>query len=143
MAVFQQSVTVNVDPQEAYNYLSDISKHGEWAAHSLAVEKTSDAPNTVGSTFETVGHMMGTHKAQVKITELVPNQKIVYEAEDDTGRFRHQFLFQAAEGRTQITKTAEGLSTSLLLKLMTPLLPIMIPRGLSADLTKIKARLEG
>src|SRR5437867_8802782 len=100
MAVFQQSTTVNVDPQKAFNYLSDITKHGEWATHLVEARKTSEGPIAVGSTFETVGKQFGTHRAEVKITELVPTKKIVFEAQDDSGQFRHSFTLAAAGGGT-------------------------------------------
>jgi len=138
----QQSTTVNVAPEKAYEYLADITKHTEWASHLASAEKTSDGAVTVGSTFTTVGKQLGTHRAQVTITELVPNEKIAFESEDDIGRFRHNFLFAAKDGGTEITKGVEPLRRSVVFKLLTPLTPLIVPRGLATDLKKIKERLE-
>ena len=142
MAQFQQSTTVSVPPEKAYEYLADISKHTEWAPHLASAEKTSDGPVAVGSTFRTVGRQLGTHEAQVRITELVPNEKIVFESEDDTGQFRHSFSLQRSESGTAITKAVEPLRKSLFLTLLSPLTPVIIPRGLATDLKKIRERLE-
>ena len=141
MASFEQSTTVNASPQEAFEYLADLTKHPEWAAHNLEVQ--SAAPAAVGSSVTTVGHMMGTHRATVKLTELQPNQRIAYEAEDDTGQFRHWISISAArDGGAEITKGVEPVRTNLTLKLLTPLLPLVISRGLKGDLQRIKERLE-
>ena len=143
MASFQQSMTVNASPERAFEYLADLTKHPEWAAHNLEVQAASATPAAVGSSVTTVGHMMGTHRATVKLTELQPNQRIAYEAEDDTGQFRHWISITAArDGGAEITKGVEPVRTNLTLKLMTPLLPLVISRGLKGDLQRIKARLE-
>ena len=144
MASFQQSMTVNASPEKAFEYLADLTKHPEWAAHNLEVQSAAAAsPAAVGSSVNTVGHMMGTHRATVKLTELRSPERIAYEAEDDTGHFRHWISIAAArDGGAEITKGVEPLRTNLTLKLMTPLLPIVIPRGLKGDLQRIKQRLE-
>ena len=145
MASFQQSTIVSASPEKAFEYLADLTRHPEWAAHSLEVEPASAAaaPAAVGSSVTTVGHMMGTHRATVKLTELQPNQRIAYEAEDDTGHFRHWISISAArDGGAEITKGVEPVRTNLMLKLMTPLMPLMVSRGLRGDLQRIKERLE-
>lgn len=139
---FEQRATVKVPPEKAFDYLADIGRHGEWASHSLQIEKASQGPLAVGTTFKTVGHMMGTHQAEVTITELVPGQKIAFESRDDTGHFRHYFNLQPGDGGTVVTKGVQPMETSLMLKLMTPMLPLIMARGLKADLGKIKSHLE-
>jgi uncharacterized protein YndB with AHSA1/START domain len=142
LASFQQSTSVDAPPEKAFEYLADLTKHPEWAAHSLEVEPASAGPAAVGSTVNTVGHMMGTHRATVKLTELRSPERIVYEAEDDTGHFRHWIAIAARDGGAEITKGVEPLRTNLTLKLMTPLMPLIISRGLKGDLQRIKERLE-
>ena len=92
MARIEQSATVNVPPEKAFDYLADVTRHIEWGSHLSSADKTSDGPVVVGSTFATVGKLFGTHEAEVKITELVPNQKITFESQDDSGHFRHEFI---------------------------------------------------
>ena len=142
MASFQQSMTVNASPEKAFEYLADLTKHPEWAAHKLDVQSSSEGPATAGSTFSAVGHEMGTHRATVKLTELRSPQRIAYEAEDNTGHFRHWIDISAKEGGTEITKGVEPLRTNLMLTLLKPLMPMMVSRGLRGDLQRIKDRLE-
>ncbi len=142
MARFQQSTTFNAAPSTVYGYLTDITKHPEWSSHGLTVEKASEGPVAVGSTFNTVGKLMGTHHAVVTVTALVPNERIGFESDDDTGHFRHQFDIAARDGGSEVTKSVEPLRTSVVFKLLTPLLPLILPRGLAGDLKKIKERLD-
>lgn len=86
---------------------------------------------------------MGTHRATVTITDLVPNERIVYESEEDTGRYRHYLQIAPANGSVELTKGVEPLKPALLFRLLSPLLPLIVSRALNADLQKIKAILEG
>jgi uncharacterized protein YndB with AHSA1/START domain len=139
----ERETTVNVPAEKAFPYLADVSRHVEWAGHQLEVQKTSDGPIAVGSTFSSVGHQMGTHKGQVTITELVPNQKIVYESQDDVGHFRHYFVLAQKDGGTQITKGFEPLKLSLMFRVLSPfILRVAAPKGLAGDLQRIKEKLE-
>lgn len=142
MAKFQQSITVSAPPEKAYEFLADISRHAEWSGHGLQVQKTSDGPVAVGATYSTIGKQMGTHKGEVTVTQLNPYSQITYESLDDTGHFRHGFLLAARDGGTEITKTVEPLKKGLLLTLLGPGMGLLVPRGLRADLAKIKERLE-
>ena len=144
MAIIEKQTTIGAPAETVFKYVSDIARHPEWAAHRLEIEPNSQGQIAVGSTFSCVGHEMGTHKGKVTVTELVPNSKLVYEAEDDTGRFRHHFSLQEDGGATRLTKGIEPLRLSLLFKILSPVaLTIMVPRGLNGDLQRIKAKLEG
>jgi len=144
MPAVERQITINASPEQVFGYLSDITRHPEWAGHDLKVESTSPGPPAVGSTFASIGHQMGEHKAQIKVTELQPNSSVVFEAEDDTGHFRHYFRLQPGDGGTLLTKGSDPLRLSLMLKLLMPVGRLyMVPRGLDGDLKRIKANLEG
>jgi len=142
MARIEQFTTVSAPPEKAFDYLADIARHTEWGSHITSAEKASDAPLAAGSTFTTVGKLFGIHRAEVKIAELVPNQKIVYESQDDSGHFRHEFTLNPGDGGTTLTKSVEALKITGPLKLFSPLLPLLSRRNMATDLKKIKERLE-
>jgi uncharacterized protein YndB with AHSA1/START domain len=142
MARIEQSITVSAPPEKAFSYLADIARHTEWGSHLASAEQSSDGPIAVGTTFATVGKLFGTHSAEVKITELVPSEKIAYESQDDSGRFDHEFVLAPADGGTTLTKSVEPLKMQGPLKLFSPIFPLVARRGLATDLKKIKERLE-
>ncbi len=143
MAEFQKSLVINCTPEQAFAIVSDVARHPEWATTRLEVEKTSDGEIAVGTTFHTIGYQFGKHEGEVRIVELVPNEKVVYESNDDAAHNRHSFLLAPADGGTMVTKSLQVLeSKSLFFKAATPMLGFVVPRGLNGDLKNIKARLE-
>ena len=144
MARIERQTTLDVPPEKAFSYVADIPKHSEWAGDKLEIEPASQGPLAVGSTFNCVGHQMGTHHGELTITELVPNQKIVFESDDNTGRFRHGFIVKNQEGKTVLIKSVEPLQMRGPLRLIGPIaMSLMVPRAINADLKRIKAKLEG
>jgi uncharacterized protein YndB with AHSA1/START domain len=145
MAVEKQ-ITINVPVEKAFAYLADISKHSEWAQPStkLEVTKTSDGPVGQGSTFASVGHQFGTNHDTVTITEYVPNQKVVYEADGNAGVIRHAMTFASADGGTQVTKSFDVVKAKGPFVVFAPIAKMfVVPGGLQGDLERIRAKLEG
>src|SRR6266581_315400 len=96
---------------------------------------TIRAPAKTGSTYSSIGHQMGTHKGKVEITEVVPNQKVVYESEDDVGRFRHAFTLTPDGEGVRVTKSMEALSLRFPYSVMFPIASRFVaPRGLEGDM---------
>ena len=143
MARFEKEATIGAPAEKVFEYVSDIARHGEWAGDRLEVEKTSQGPLGVGSTFSCVGHQMGTHKGQITVTQFEPGSRVVFESVDDTGKWRHTFMVDGAGGETRLTKAVEPVKLSAMNTLMSPLLPLLVPRMLGADLRRIKSNLEG
>jgi uncharacterized protein YndB with AHSA1/START domain len=145
MAAIERQTTVNATQEEVFLYLSDVGKHADWAQHGLEVTRAGDGPIAVGSKWETVGHQFGAQPGTVILTELQPNERIVYESDGKVGHFRHAFTMQASDGGTLITKSMEPLEVrNLPLKVLGPVVRGFIaPKGLDGDLSRIKAKLEG
>jgi len=143
MAEFQKSLVINCTPEEAFAIVSDVARHPEWATTKLEVEKTSEGDIAVGTTFRTTGYQFGKHEGEVRIVELILNEKVVYESNDDVAHNRHSFLLAPTDSGTLVTKSMQVLKAkSLFFKILTPMLGIMVPRGLDADLKNISAQLE-
>lgn len=146
MAIVERSTTINAPAAQVFEYVSDITRHPEWAAHKLEVQSKSQSSAQVGSTYETIGQPFGAQPGTVTITELVPGQKIVYESDGPVGHFRHVFLIQSeGDAGVRLTKTMEPLKiSSLPLRLLGPIVTGLIaPRGLDGDLQRIREKLEG
>lgn len=140
-----QTITINASAEKVFNYVADISKHGEWGnpGQKLKVEKTSDGPIGMGSTFKSTGQQFGTQNDTVKITEYVPNERLAYQAEGNAGLIEHTFEIAPASGGVQVTKTFEALKPKFPLNIMKPIVYGFIqPGALKSDLGRIKANVE-
>lgn len=145
MAV-QKEITINAPVEQVFTYLADITRHSEWgkADHKLEVKKTSEGPVGQGSTFQSVGHQFGKNEDTVTITEYVPNQRVVYEANGNAGLLRHAFDVAPSDGGTRVTKTFEPVKAKFPFALFLPVAQaFIVPGGLQGDLERIKAQLEG
>ena len=145
MAGVKQSVQISVSPETAFNYVADISKHGEWAqpGHKLTVEKTSEGAVGQGATFSSVGHQFGENHDTVTITKFVPNERVVYESEGSAGVIRHSFELSASGDGVELTKTFDPVSTKMPFTILAPIAKILsVPGTLRGDLERIKEKLE-
>ena len=145
MGQVQRQITISAPAKTVFGYLADFPRHAEWAAHRLQLQQTSEGPIGVGTTFACTGHMMGRDSHdQVTITEFVPDSKIVFEADGDTGKFRHFLVLQEEGEGTRFTKGFETLQSRFPFSLIAPVLgPLLFPRAIDGDLKRIKANLEG
>ena len=146
MARVEKQITINAPAEKVFTYLADITKHGEWGnpGQKLHVEKTSDGPIGQGSTFRSVGKQFGTQNDTVAITEYVPNQRVVYESRGKAGLIRHSFELKPADGGVQVTKSFDVVKAGFPFVLFLPMArAFILPGALSADLQRIKAKVEG
>ena len=143
MKRFEEQVTVDAPASKVYEYVSDFARHGEWAANRLTVAPTSDGPVAVGSIFSTEAHQFGTQREKSTITDVTPSSLFAWDSAGALGQVHHWFALSEDGGATTLTKGLELTKPSLLARLMGFRISREGPKGLRADLVKIKATVEG
>lgn len=141
-----QKIVINAPQEQVFNYLADISKHGEWGdpPQKLEVKKTSEGPVGQGSTFESTAQQFGRQHDKITITEYTPNRRVVYESQGNAGLIRHSFDIGPSDGGVEVTKTFEAVKAGFPFALFLPVVSAFIlPGVLKRDLERIKAKLEG
>ena len=60
MATFSLSFKIDIDvsPEVVFAYIADLTRHGEWNP-GLKVTSFSEGSTTIGSRFQSVGHIFG------------------------------------------------------------------------------------
>lgn len=142
----EQEITINAPAEKVFNYVADISKHGEWGnpSQKLQVEKTSAGPVGQGSTFKSVGQQFGRQDDTVTITEYVPNQRVVYESQGKAGHIRHAFEITPSGSGVQVTKRFDVVKPGFPFVIFLPLAKAFtLPGALKSDLQRIKEKVEG
>lgn len=142
----EQEITINAPAEKVFNYVADISKHGEWGnpSQKLQVEKTSAGPVGQGSTFKSVGQQFGRQDDTVTITEYVPNQRVVYESQGKAGHIRHAFEITPSGSGVQVTKSFDVVKAGFPFVIFQPIVKtFVLPGALKKDLQRIKEHLEG
>ncbi len=143
----RQQITINAPAEKVFDYLADITKHTEWSKreHKLQVEKTAQGPVGEGSTFKSVGYQFGRNDDTVTITEYVPNERIVFQANGKVGLARHVFEIAPSDGGVRLMKSFDLVKPKFPFTIMYPLFAKRFywPGALKGDLERIKANVEG
>ena len=143
MKRYEDRISIEAPASQVYDYVADLTRHGEWGGHGLEVTKTTEGPAAVGSVFSTTAKQFGTQREQSTITELAPGSAFAWESTGALGRARHRFSLSGDGGSTMLTKSAEIVEPTFLAKLTSWKLSRDIPKGLHSDLANIKTHLEG
>jgi hypothetical protein len=142
MAVFKQETTIQRAPGEVFAYVSDMTKHGEWASNGLQITQTSNGPIGVSSTFSSTAQQFGTQRETQTVTEYAPGSRFAFEASGALGLARHIFELSAADSGTRVAKSMELIKPSFLARIMTLKLKADQPKAMAEDLSRIKQKLE-
>ena len=138
------SIQVNVPPEVAFAYVADLTRHGEWNP-GLKVTAISEGSTTVGSRFQSVGHIFGREiHDDLRVTEYQPPVCFAFFVKSGFGgeELTHEFMLQPKDNGTLITRTASA-TVSLLLKLLAPILgALFVNSEMTRSLERLKARLE-
>ena len=124
------STWVSVPPEVAFDYVSDITRHPEWADSPMTVEPLDEPPVRVGSRFRAVGHQGGRDwPSDLVVTACDRPTRFAFTA---TGGpiptvgdrlHRHEFLFREERGGTRLevrrANPIPNRTTRLLLPLVT------------------------
>jgi uncharacterized protein YndB with AHSA1/START domain len=88
-------VTIKAPQARVFEYLADVSRHGEWGSSDdrmkIAAEKPG--PPAVGGRYQADALLNGKqNKSAVTITALEPPKRIAFDAEDSNSVFHHEFV---------------------------------------------------
>jgi hypothetical protein len=144
---------IKVSPEVAFAYLSDLTRHVEWAINpGLALEQSSPGPIAPGTTFRSRGTQFGLNlEDEVTVTALEPPHRFAFEAKPQKGplvrngqtmMIWHAFDFHREDGGVMVTKETEIVQGPAVFRLTRPLTELVLRRRLQKDLKRIAARLE-
>jgi hypothetical protein len=138
----RKSILISTSPQQAFAYLSDFSRHGEWAQDPLRI----DAPPRQiesGSRFRSRGRQLGQDlEDELTVTGFEPGVRLAFESRGRGGLFRHEFEFKPVAEGTIVSKEMTAVSMPFPFSLIRWTTPPFLALRMDKDLRRIKARLE-
>jgi len=136
---------IRTTPDAAFIYLSDLTRHGEWAGNpGLDVVQTSPGAVMPGATFRSRGTQFGLKlEDELKVIDFQPPLRFAFESTGRGGVYRHIIDFEPAEGGTLVTKEMRTIEGPAPFRLLKPLSEFYLSRRMAADLKRIAKRLEG
>ncbi|MCA1833244.1 MAG: SRPBCC family protein [Actinomycetota bacterium] len=103
------STTVRVEPQTAFEYVADITKHAEWANPKSGLLIEHVGGTGAGATYKSSQKFLGRDAgAAITVTTFEPGQRFAFDAVEHGKRFGHSFTFAPADGGTTITRDIDA-----------------------------------
>ena len=143
MATIEFQTQINAAPEEVFAYLSDLEKHPEWS-HCMEIEKTSEGPVGVGSSYRSRGKNFGiTANETVEVTEHRPNERFGWRTTGAMGmKFGWSFELSPQEGGTLLIERFEPPS-GLMGSFISLTAGSSTRKAMEEGLGRIKEKLEG
>jgi hypothetical protein len=101
------TIVVQAPQQKVFDYVADVSRHGEWGSADDGMKATAQKPGppATGSRYDTTGMLNGKlNKSVVTITALDPPKRVGFDAEDANSIFHHEFVLSPADSGTRVER---------------------------------------
>jgi hypothetical protein len=102
------STIANTTQQHAFEYVSDLSHHPDWAMDQMTIEAVVPGPVRVGSKFKHAGTepFLGgrLHHMNVTVTNLEPSARFAFDTEDGQVEIHHEFRLNKEADRIRIER---------------------------------------
>ena len=143
MFKFEQSIWTAKNPQEVFEFLSEPTNDAEWRANSVSAEWISDPPHGVGSTYTSVGKLMGRNiESTQELTAWDPPNQFGFKGASGPMSFELTFTFEAQDNGTKATISVEA-QTGGLFKMAEGLAGKQMEKQVSTDIAGLKRVMEG
>lgn len=122
MITFKPSGIINAPVEKVFSVVSDPKRIPEWRTDVPRITDISGGMK-VGTTFVEEVHFMGNKQLLMKVTEFIPNKKLVIEAQSGMSMLPLQTFVFVPEGNTTHLEVSVIMKTSGFFTMMEFMLP--------------------
>ena len=109
MIKIEKSVLINKPQQEVFDFVTNLSNDSKWQSSIESVERVSDGPIGVGSTWRYVGKFLGRkNETEIQMTSYDPPRQSSVKAVSGPIPFENTHKFQKQDGGTLLTFTGQA-----------------------------------
>jgi uncharacterized protein YndB with AHSA1/START domain len=144
MPTLKKTFVVQRPQQEVFDYLSQVSKHGEWSPKPWRVEG-EPGPLAKGATFSSRGWIPGEkdHQNEVEVTEFEPPSRIAWRAHEKGQPFISTFVLTPEGSGTSVERTFEFPQQTGFIGVIFPVIKALIVKpNFEKGASMLKQRLE-
>src|SRR6202162_2385354 len=101
------TTTIKAPQAKVFEYLADISRHGEWGSADDRMKIAAEKPGApaVGARYQADALLNGKqNKSAVTLTALEPPTRIAFDAEDSNSVFHHEFILTPEGDGTRVER---------------------------------------
>ena len=138
------TVVVQRPPQDVFEYLTQVNRHGEWSPKPWRVEG-DPGPLALGTKFTSIGVVPGdkSHRNEVEVTDCTPPSRIRWETDEKEGHFANTFVLTPEGSGTRVERVFEIPEQKGFVGVIFPLISrFLIRPNFQKGLSLFKQRLE-
>jgi uncharacterized protein YndB with AHSA1/START domain len=139
------SVTINAPQARVFDYIADISRHGEWgsAEDKMKVAPEKPGPPAVSARYKAEGVLNGkVNQSVVTMTAYEPQKRIAFDAEDSNSVFHHEFIFTPDGGGTRVERRVTMTKGPFYFPLVLSIFKSTVVKNYNGAMVNAKAKLE-
>jgi hypothetical protein len=139
------TVDVKVPQANVFDYVADVSRHGEWGSADDHMKATAEKPGppAIGSRYKAEGMLNGKlNNSTVTITALDAPKRLAFDAEDANSVFHHEFVFSAANGGTHVERHVTMTKGPFYFPLVLAIFSSTVKKNYNGAMSNLKTKLE-
>lgn len=139
------AVAIKVPLPKAFEYLADVSRHGEWgsADDRMKISAEKPGPPAVGARYKADALLNGRqNQSVVTITALEPPKRIAFDAEDSNSVFHHEFILTPEGDGTRFVRRVTMTKGPWYFPMVLLIFKNTVVKNYDGAMQKAKAKLE-
>ena len=139
------TITIKAPQTKVYEYLADVSRHGEWGSADDRMKITADKPGppAVGARYQADALLNGKqNKSVVTVTALEPLKRIAFDAQDSNSVFHHEFLLMPEGDGTRFERRVTMTKGPFYFPLVLMIFKSTVVKNYDGAMNNAKAKLE-
>ena len=139
------SVDVKAPPAKVFDYVADVSRHGEWGSADDHMKATAEKPGpaAMGSRYKAEGMLNGKlNNSTVTITALEAPKRLAFDAEDANSVFHHEFVLSAADGGTHVERHVTMTKGPFYFPLVLAIFSSTVKKNYNGAMSNLKTKME-
>jgi len=139
-------VDVKAPQSKVFDYVADVSRHGEWGSEPDHMTTTAEKPGApaVGSRYKADAMLNGKpNPSVVTITALEAPGRFAFDAEDSNSIFHHEFVLTPAGGGTHVERKVTMTKGPFYIPLVLSIFKGTVQKNYNGAMSNLKTKMEG
>jgi len=139
-------IDVNAPPSKVFDYVADVSRHGEWGSADDGMKASAQKPGApaVGARYDAEGILNGKlNKSVVTITGLDAPKRVAFDAQDANSIFHHEFQITSAGGGTHVVRQVSMTKGPFYFPLVLAVFKGTVQKNYNGAMANLKTKLDG
>ena len=139
------TVEVNAAASKVFDYVADVSRHGEWGSADDHMKATAEKPGSpaIGSRYKADRLLNGKpNQSTVTSTALDAPRRLAFDAEDANSVFHHEFIFSAANGGTHVKRHVTMTKGPFYFPLVLAILSSTVKKNYNGAMSNLTTKME-